>query len=391
MMRKAILFTALAFLFGHSAVMGYNSSQADSLKQRLDSLLPGPKKVYLLKEIAWALKSDRPVTAHRYADEALQLAEKLKYERGIADARHTKGMIFWYQGEYQSEKQRADLLEAERRASRTQKLFFISLLLALLFLAIIMVSRYRMQIRMNDMLQEKNREIARQNQSLTQSNRALEQFAYVVSHDLREPLRTIGSFSTLLARRYREKLDSNGKDFIEYIVKGTEQMNHLLDGLLAYARLSDIREFTPEPVDLNDILRQVKYALKPEIDKKFVQIRSDELPTLMSEPTQMYQLLQNLISNSIKFNDKAEARISIRYRKNGESHHFSVTDNGIGIDTPYFDKIFLMFQRLEKQQFPGTGIGLAICEKVIERHGGSIWVESEKGKGSTFHFVIPQF
>ncbi|HQU58063.1 MAG TPA: tetratricopeptide repeat protein [Saprospiraceae bacterium] len=293
------------------------------------------------------------------------------------------------QEQYQLEKERADRLESQRQATRPQKALLISLVAALVLLGVFVISRYRYQIKMTKILQEKNREIEEQNESLRQSNQALEQFAYVASHDLREPLRTIGSFSTLLARRYKDKLDHNGRDFIEFVVIGARQMTQLLDDLLTFARLSGKQDVPKESVDLNQTLDQVLSALQGEIKMKNACIQRDHLPTVKANPVQMHQLLQNLISNGLKFNDKDRPLIKVNYHESGPGRHFSIQDNGIGINSRYFEKIFLVFQRLEKQGYTGTGIGLSICEKVIQQHRGKIWVESTEGKGSIFHFTLP--
>lgn len=353
-----------------------------------------------------ALAASRKIDARELQADALELLSEAYARQGhydsafyfqkehhrfylsLMDAERERVMLS-IQEQYESEKQRANLLESQRRASRNQKFLYIAVLIGLSLVALNIVIRYRFQIRLTQVLQEKNQEIAQQNESLLQSNRSLEQFAYVVSHDLREPLRTIGSFSSLLARRYQDKLDQNARDFIEYIVMGVGQMSQLLDGLLAFARLSGQQAMLREKTDLNNTLAQVLSALRSEIRQKNATIQLDFLPTLQAHPAQLHQLFQNLISNALKFNDKENPAIYIGYHKNGEGHHFFVQDNGIGINSRYFDKIFLIFQRLEKQQYSGTGIGLAICEKVVEQHRGRIWVESVEGKGSTFHFTLP--
>ncbi len=231
--------------------------------------------------------------------------------------------------------------------------------------------------------------INRQSQELARSNEELEKFAYVASHDLQEPLRTIGSFTQLLARKYKGKLDSDADEFISFIVDGASRMQGLINDLLAYSRVGlKGKEF--EPTDFEVLLEHVLANLKTAIDGSGAVITHDPLPSLYADPTQMEQLFQNLISNAIKFRGEEQPRVRVSAGKKKHEWVFSFRDNGIGIEQDYFDRIFIIFQRLHgKSEYSGTGIGLAVCKKIVERHGGRIWVESEKGKGSTFYFTIP--
>ena len=234
------------------------------------------------------------------------------------------------------------------------------------------------------------KEIRRYADDLRRSNQELEHFAYVASHDLQEPLRTVSSFSQLLARRYQGKLDADADDFIAFIVEGATRMQTLINDLLAFSRVGT-RGNPFAPVRCQEILQGVKESLKAAIAESGAVISQDPLPTLVADQTQLAQLFQNLFSNAIKFRRPQEApRIHVSALRLDDAWRLSVRDNGIGIDPQFFGRIFVLFQRLhEREQYPGTGIGLAICKKIVERHGGQIWVESEPGSGSTFHFTIP--
>jgi PAS domain S-box-containing protein len=225
------------------------------------------------------------------------------------------------------------------------------------------------------------------NEDLLRSNKELEQFAYVASHDLQEPLRMVSSFTQLLAQRYKDNLDHDAKEFIQFAVDGATRMQILINDLLDYSRIETKgKKFTS--VNMNDILGQVTNNLSLIIQEKNAVVTHDELPLVVADDGQMIQLLQNLIGNALKF-CKATPRIHISAREEADHYLFSVKDNGIGIDNQYFNKIFQIFQRLHpKEEYGGTGIGLAICKRITERHGGTIWVESRPGKGSTFYFTI---
>jgi PAS domain S-box-containing protein len=230
--------------------------------------------------------------------------------------------------------------------------------------------------------------ILKLNEELLRSNKELEHFAYVASHDLQEPLRMVSCFTQLLADQYKGKLDDKANDYINYAVEGSNRMYELLNGLLAYSRIhTKGKNFTE--IDTGLVLSDVLKNLSLKIKESKATIVTDELPVIYADGTQMIQLFQNLFSNAIKFSPE-KPRIYISYKITGNKYCFAVKDYGIGIESQYFEKIFHIFQRLlPRDKFEGTGIGLAICKRIVERHGGEIWLESEPGKGSTFYFTIP--
>ncbi len=224
---------------------------------------------------------------------------------------------------------------------------------------------------------------------LERSNKELEQFAYISSHDLQEPLRTIYGYAELLESNYKGRLDTDADEFIEYITTGAKRMQQMINDLLALSRISTRgKEFVP--VNIERILRIVTQNLQSLIDKNQAIITYDPVPTITADDSQMIQLFQNLIDNAIKFRREEIPKVHISCMRKNEEWLFSVKDNGIGIDKNQFKKLFIIFQRLHsREEYPGTGIGLAICKKIVERHGGRIWLESDIRVGSTFYFAIP--
>lgn len=226
-------------------------------------------------------------------------------------------------------------------------------------------------------------------EDLRRSNSELEQFAYVASHDLQEPLRMVSSYMQLLESRYRDNLDQDAKDFIDFAVDGANRMQRLIQDLLAFSRVGT-RGKDPEPVESREALDMALRNLTNTIDQNEAQLEIGELPEIKADFNQLVLVFQNLISNAIKFRSEAPPLIQITAQLNGDMAEFSIKDNGIGFDTKHTDRIFVIFQRLNNRaQYGGTGIGLAICKKIIERLGGRIWVDSREGHGSTFHFSLP--
>ncbi|MFB2935216.1 ATP-binding protein [Aerosakkonemataceae cyanobacterium BLCC-F154] len=236
--------------------------------------------------------------------------------------------------------------------------------------------------------QQAEQALQKANKELAHSNAELEQFAYVTSHDLQAPLATIASYAQLLQQRYESKLDNQANKYIQHIVTGCLRMQTLIEDLLEYSRVSrNQKSFSP--VDCNSILATVCSNLQSTIRKNKATIVYNNLPTFIGDRSQLLQLFQNLIDNAIKYRQEEPPKIEISVELRENEYLFAVKDNGIGIDSKSFERIFQIFQRLHTpQEYSGTGIGLAICQKIVELHGGRIWVESQLGEGTTFYFTI---
>jgi PAS domain S-box-containing protein len=232
-------------------------------------------------------------------------------------------------------------------------------------------------------------DIEKHAKELARSNAELEQFAYAASHDLQEPLRMVASYTQLLAKRYQGKLDADAEEFIRYAVDGATRMQRLIQDLLALSRVGS-RHLEFLPTDCEALLDQALTALKATIEETDALVTHDPLPTVKADALQLIQLFQNLIGNALKYRTEDRPYVHISADREGDTWVFSVRDNGIGIDPKYAERVFEVFERLHGEaEYPGTGIGLAICKKIVERHDGRIWVESEPGKGATFFFTIP--
>jgi signal transduction histidine kinase len=232
-------------------------------------------------------------------------------------------------------------------------------------------------------------ELERRAQDLSRSNKELEQFAYVASHDLKEPLRMVSSYMSLLEKRYKGALDEEAMEYIGFAVDGAQRMNDLVDGLLTYSRID--RSTNPfELVDMEEVFQIVHTNLEVSIRDSGARLMHDDLPRVMGDRRQMIQLFQNLISNAVKFHDGSAPEVNVSALAVGNDWRISVRDNGIGISPEQSERIFQMFRRLHtRDEYPGNGMGLAISKKIVERHGGRIWVESEPGKGANFLFTLP--
>jgi light-regulated signal transduction histidine kinase (bacteriophytochrome) len=241
-------------------------------------------------------------------------------------------------------------------------------------------------------LHQSNEALQSANAALVRSNEDLQRFAHVVSHDLQEPLRTVSSFSSLLDRRYRGQLDNEADTFLKYIQRGTEEMSSLIEKLLVYAQVGQQREDTEDRVEMEEAFAWAMDNLKEAISEAGGSVTHDPLPAVRGDETQLAQLFQNLIGNALKFRRLEEPVHIHASARNGSDSTviFSISDNGIGIPPEYHQRIFTEFSRLHGKEIRGSGIGLATCQRIVERHGGRIWVESAgAGKGATFRFVLP--
>jgi PAS domain S-box-containing protein len=233
--------------------------------------------------------------------------------------------------------------------------------------------------------------LAQRGAELARSNRELEQFTYIASHDLQEPLRMVGSYTQLLEQRYADRLDADAREFLRYAREGAMRMRELIDALLSYSRL-DTRAQAFRAVSMEKVLTLALANLRESIARSKAELTLGTLPEVEGDPVQLGQVLQNLIGNAIKFHGPNPPRISVGADRLGKDWRFHVRDDGIGIPPEYQDRLFVLFSRLHsREEYPGTGIGLSICKKVVERHGGKLWVEStgRPGEGTTFFFTLP--
>lgn len=252
--------------------------------------------------------------------------------------------------------------------------------------------RQRMMIQrhLKDITQRKHQEIelANKTRELAQSNAELQQFAYVASHDLQEPLRMVASYTQLLGKRYRGKLDRDADEFIGYAVDGATRMQRLIRDLLEYSRVGAERQ-SFEETDCELVFEQAMQNLSASVRERHAEVTHDPLPIVQASPTHLIQVFQNLIGNALKFQGDAPPKIHVGAKALPDGWEFSVRDNGVGMPGDQLDRIFAIFQRLHGQsEYPGTGIGLAICKRIVGKYGGQVWAESEPGQGSTFYFTL---
>ena len=232
-------------------------------------------------------------------------------------------------------------------------------------------------------------QVTRQTEELSRSNSELEQFAYVASHDLQEPLRMVSSYVALLGRRYDGQLDDRADKYIHFAVDGANRMQRLIHDLLAYSRVGT-RGGELTPTDTASVLGETLSNLEVAIDESEAEVVYSDLPSVMGDPSQLRQLFQNIIGNALKFRSENRPRVQLDAKRDGDQWTFSIRDNGVGFDQRYAERVFGVFKRLHRNaDIPGTGIGLAICQRIIDRHGGRIWAESKLGEGSCFYFTLP--
>lgn len=335
-----------------------------------------------------------------YLTKYISLKDSIMNETILREMGDRKSQFAIQKKEYEIELLRKDktLLESEKKVQQLNSFLAFGVSLFLLLVCVVIYLLLLKQKKMSASLSEKNKEIESQkskievqNRLLESSNEDLKQFAYVASHDLREPLRMINSYGNLIERRYKHKLDESGQEFLFYMTDAAKRMDRLLLDLLAYSRTTRNLE-TLESVSTKEIMESIQILTDPLIRERNATLEYDEshFPMVMGRKTQLYQVFQNLIMNALKYNINEKPYILVECIKNCENYIFAVRDNGIGIEEKGQKKIFEMFQRLHsKEEFEGSGIGLAICKKIIDAHDGDIWVESQKGKGSTFFFSLP--
>jgi signal transduction histidine kinase len=233
------------------------------------------------------------------------------------------------------------------------------------------------------------RAVAERTEDLARSNHELENFAFVVAHDLRSPLLTIAGYSQILQEDYKKELDAAASEYLTQIVRGVERMDRMIEDLLNYSRVGRSRQ-PLEQVDVQSVMTHTVANLGAPIREQRATIQSGPLPTVLGDETQLVQLFQNLIANAIKFRRDADPVVRVEAQSSNGHWEFTVEDNGIGIAERDFGRLFQVFQRLQSHDYPGTGIGLAICKKIVERHGGRIWLNSVLGQGTTFSFTLPK-
>jgi len=237
---------------------------------------------------------------------------------------------------------------------------------------------------------ERTAELRSQAEELSRSNKELGQFAFISSHDLKEPLRMVSIYAQLLQAEHTASLNEEGKSYLTYIVEGATRMQRLIDDLLNYSHFGRLDEDLVD-VDCSKVVEEILMGFKPRLTKVGGEVSCGKLPVIQAREVQVIQLFQNLVENAIKFSGKAPPRVVIDARDLGHEHQFSVKDSGIGIKPAYHAKIFDIFQRLHsREEYPGTGIGLALCKKIVEMNRGRLWVESDEGKGATFLFTLPK-
>ncbi len=311
---------------------------------------------------------------------------------------------------FEIEEKEEDLLQKDQELKSLYVYALVGTTILLLLLLWALYSRYRSQIAHNNALKLKNEkiedqhselsvayetqamaaeQIAQQNLQLELTNNELKRFAHIASHDLKEPLRTIGSYTSLLKRRYKNKFDQDADEFLDFITQGVDKMYNLLNDVLDYSKL-EAAQGNYDPIDSEKTANEVVESLNQLIQDKGAEILVDKLPEINIQKSHFIQIIQNLLVNALKFTNGKAPEIKIGYIRNGNSNVFFVKDNGIGFDLKYQDKIFQIFQRLNgKNEFEGTGVGLAICKKLVEQYGGEIWADSIPGQGSTFYFSLP--
>lgn len=248
--------------------------------------------------------------------------------------------------------------------------------------------KHRLNLLLEEKVAQRTQELKAANLRLSQSNDELERFTYIASHDLKEPLRNITSFVNLIQRKLRGNTDQDLEDYLQFVVRGTTQLYQLIEDILAYSRISNVEE--PEKVDLNIVVDKARETLSVFIREKGGIVEAETLPTIKAHSAHLFIIFKNLIENGLKYNESAQPKVTIRHARSGDQHHIRIIDNGIGIGKDYHKTVFKMFKRLnDRGKYKGSGIGLAICKKIVEKYGGEICISSNKVNGTTFHFTLP--
>lgn len=342
----------------------------------------------------------RPALALNFTKKYIALKDTILSEKTVEEMGQSKQRfeLELKENEISMLKAENEILNVSQENQRLYVFIYIGSSILFILLSVWFFSRLSMQRKVNNILTEnnnvlnqKNQEIDIKNKQLEHSNEDLQQFAYVASHDLKEPLRMIHSYTTLLERKYKDQLDESGKEFMHYIVDAVDRMKILLDDLLDYSR-SGNQEMPDKMVDVGDMMLIVSSNLGAQIEENngHLIVRTENMPAIRAHNSQLMQLLQNLVSNGMKFHGERDPVIVVDCEKKDNQYVFSVKDNGIGISKNNLEKVFEMFRRLHtREEYQGTGIGLATCKRIVNNMGGDIWVESVEGEGSTFFFTVP--
>lgn len=334
----------------------------------------------------------------RRQNEGIDVATRLRMEFGEGGTRTMDDIRTAIRNIRDTETKQLDLRTTEQAQSR---MFAMIMFAAILGLNIALIASLRLLIRREAMEARREEErirelnaqlesrVEQRTEALQRSNEDLQQFAFIVSHDLREPLRAVSSYSELLRRRYQGQLDSDADDYIQFIVDGVKRMSALISDLLSYSRAGEADDESLERFDTKELFDEVLQNLTKRIEDENASVTSADLPVIVAHRVWMSQVLQNLIANALKYRSEQSPVVHVSARQEKKHFVFSVRDNGLGIDSKYTNQVFKIFKRLHGREVEGTGIGLATCKKIVERAGGRIWVESKVGEGSTFFFTLP--
>ena len=399
----------LSFEIENQLLTGYALEQLSDIYIKQNKLPEALKKLDESRELFQIMgqtNSEKSVIK-KYAEIYFKLGDYNKYKAytdqyiAIKDSIYSKELVASISDlkqDYEIHKMEKEnqfaLLKKDQELKNAKNYFAIAIIcgasLVLMLLLALLYIRNKSANEKNELLTAKNAEILRQNEILASSNKDLEKFAYIISHDLKEPLRNINGFTKLLSRKIKKYQDPDIEEYSEFITKGTAQMSELLSGLLEYSKLSSNKAKTSK-VSTQDVVSDVVSNLKIQLLEKNCTIEIGELPDIYFGKTQLTQIFQNLIANAIKFAPDQENKISITAKDKGDCYRFAVRDNGIGIAKEYQKEIFVVFQRLhDRGTYSGSGIGLATCKKIVEDQGGEIWVKSKEGNGSCFYFTVPK-